>query len=648
MSVLVAILSSIVSLTIYIKYKAQAKKAEIDLMTTIRRQQGMTLKYIKQGDHYIYTLMEGQLLGKMGLTSAMVTGKNLHEFYSKQDADTIEQAYSKAWNGEITDYEAHLNGIDYFVTLSPVIKHGKVVEVIGSGVDISERKKSEKILHMSLALRRTLIDSLEIGMVVIDDDRKIIALNRKWCQLFKFEGPIQKIIGKDVFEQMAFFFENNEVEKKKLNDLLVNQKPAVDEVEHFENRIFKRSYFPFYMDGELKGHIWAIEDINERKAMERGIIETKEEAVKANKAKSEFLARMSHELRTPLNGILGFSQLLELEETLNAKQQQFVREILKGGRHLLTLINDSLDLSAIESGKIKLALDTVKIDEIINECIKLIAPLADKKGISIAFEQNGNHDWYVFADKIRLRQIFLNLLDNAIKYNRENGKVSIHWDKRDDILFVHMVDTGIGIPDSEQKSIFEPFYRSDHTQGEGIGMGLALVSQLIQVMGGKVGVESRIGEGSDFWISLPLVNAQVAIDRQLMEGERPALLQGHNFTILYIEDNLLNLQLVIEILGTIQGISLISAMTGSEGMELAAEWRPDLILLDLNLPDLHGYEVFDRIKANPAYEQTPIIALSANAMPEEINQALGKGFAEYICKPIEIPAFLTVLSKHLS
>jgi ribose transport system substrate-binding protein len=161
-------------------------------------------------------------------------------------------------------------------------------------------------------------------------------------------------------------------------------------------------------------------------------------------------------------------------------------------------------------------------------------------------------------------------------------------------------------------------------------------------------VESRIGEGSDFWISLPLVNAQVTIDQQLMEGERPALLQGDNFTILYIEDNLLNLQLVKEILGTIQGISLISAMTGSEGMELAAEWRPDLILLDLNLPDLHGYEVFDRIKANPAYEQTPIIALSANAMPEEINQALGKGFTEYICKPIDIMAFLTVLSKHLS
>jgi ribose transport system substrate-binding protein len=160
LSVLVAILSSIVTLTIFIKYKEQAKKAEIDLMNTIRRQQGMTLKYIKQGEHYIHTLMEGLLLGKMGLTSAMVTGKNLHEVYSKQDADTIELAYSKAWSGEITEYEAHLNGIDYFVILSPVFKHGKVIEVIGSGVDISERKKSEQILHKSLALRRTLIDSL--------------------------------------------------------------------------------------------------------------------------------------------------------------------------------------------------------------------------------------------------------------------------------------------------------------------------------------------------------------------------------------------------------------------------------------------------------------------------------------------------------
>ncbi|MFF2447152.1 ATP-binding protein [Neobacillus sp. NPDC058068] len=646
-SILIAMMASFATLLMLIKYRQYVKKAEFDLVDTIRRQQGMTLKYIKQGDHYIHTLMEGQLLEKMGLTPAMVTGKNLHQFYSKEDANRIEQAYSRAWNGEISDYEAQLNGVDYYVMLSPVKKKGKVVEVIGSGVDITARKRTEQIHEESLALKRALINSLEIGMVVTDCDMKIISINHRCCQLFRINMPIAEIVGKDLFELLHFYFQEHVEDQQEVNKIIANRQPVVNEMDRFGEQVFKRSYFPFYIDDELKGHIWALEDISERRAMERGIIETKEEAVKSNQAKSVFLSRMSHELRTPLNAILGFSQLLELEKTLTAKQRQFVDQIVRGGTHLLTLINDVLDLEAIEAGKMKMETETIRIDTVIDVCVRFISPLADSKGIRIVIEQTAADDCYVFADRFKLQQVFLNLLDNAIKYNRVKGTVAIHWDVKDGFLFVHVVDSGRGIPLSEQGQIFEPFYRSGHQQVEGTGIGLALVGQLIQLMGGTVAVESRMGVGSDFCISLPLVKAPGASRLRLLEKKAPVQLQDNEFTILYIEDNLSNMQLIQEILGTIPGIGFLSAATGAEGIELAFVQRPDLILLDINLPDLNGCEVFDRIKANPACEQTPIIALSANAIQDEIDRVLAKGFTEYICKPVDIPAFLSVVAKHL-
>ncbi|WP_423334765.1 ATP-binding protein [Neobacillus sp. 19] len=647
-SVMIALITSITALLVFYTLDERVKRVERDLRNTLRRQQGMTLKYIKQGSEYVHTLMEGQLLGRMGLTPDMAIGTNLHEFYSKKDCDAIEQAYSKAWNGEITAYEAHLNGIDYFVTLSPVFRDGRVIEVIGSGVDISERKRAEETLHESLALRRTLIDSLEIGMVVIDQKYKIMALNRTWCQLFHIEEPMQNIIGNDIFEQLHSFFYHNQAEQEKVKEILANAQPFVDEVDQFEQRVFKRSYFPFYMDDELKGHIWAIEDMTKQKLMEKGIIETKEEAVKANEAKSEFLSRMSHELRTPLNGILGFSQLMEGDETLTPKQQGFVREIVKGGTHLVTLINDILDISAIEAGKMKLTIAPIRIDGLINQCVQFVAPLAEKKGITVTIESTSHQERYVSADNIKLRQIILNLLDNAIKYNRENGTVLIRFEVKDGLLFVHIIDSGIGIPVTEQVKIFEPFYRINHVHEEGTGIGLPLVSRLIHSMGGNIGLQSDSGEGSDFWISLPLVDAPAVENEDSFPTVTEPQLEYTDFMILYIEDNLQNVQLVKEIFATIPGIHLISAMTGYEGMVLAMERKPDLILLDLNLPDLNGCDVFARIKANPACAQTPIIAVSANAMPNVIKQVRAKGFAEYISKPIDIPTLLSTIAKYIA
>jgi PAS domain S-box-containing protein len=620
------------------EYEEQLRKSQQNLMDTLQRQQGLTLKYSKLGDHFIHTLCEGGLLGNLGLSPSMLLGKTLYDVLPKEEADRKVQAYTKAWDGEITNYEANLNGTDYYVTLSPVFEDGKVKEVIASGVDITERKKAERILRSSEkrykqilsvmtegiflyganhkkvalnenaykmfgldkeafeeititnndipfidengnslavedypltitlqtresvlgrivgirgeekttwfslntkylepldlsdvpqvlvtmsditkqketeiklresnALRRTIIDSLPIGMIVIDNNRKIVALNRPCYELFNIDEPIKNVIGQSALNYYQSFYQNYEEEKKKVIEILSRNVPAVDEFEVYNNRIFRRSYFPFYMDHELKGHLWTFEDITERKAMEQGIIQAKEEAVKANLAKSEFLSNLSHELRTPLNSILGYSQLLEIKEPLSTRQKLFVQEILKGGRHLLNLINEVLDFSRIESGNLKIFKDMVNIGTVLNECINLVAPDASNKGIEITSEQSDCASQSVYVDHIRLKQIILNLLGNAIKYNKENGGIFIRCECRDDFLYVHIRDTGLGIPQEEQKRIFEPFYRLNHAHIEGAGIGLPLVKQMIGLMGGEVGVESEVGVGSDFWIRVPLV-----------------------------------------------------------------------------------------------------------------------------------------------
>lgn len=513
--------------------------------------------------------------------------------------------------------------------------------------EITKQKETEMKLIESNALRRTIIDSLPIGVIVTDTNLNIIALNWPCYELFRFKEPIKKIIGQSVLDYYPNIYHDSEEEKKRVNEILLRNQPAVDEIILTNNRLYQRNYFPFYMDNKLKGYLWTFEDITERKAMEKGIIQAKEEAEKANLAKSEFLSNMSHELRTPLNAILGFSQLLEFKGTLSDQQRMFVQEIVKGGKHLLNLINEVLDLSRIEAGKLKISTDTMKIGPVIEECVSFMRPTAGDKGIQITIDQPKCGDPYVYVDQTRLKQIILNLLANAIKYNKENGSIFIWCECREDLLYVHVRDTGIGIPLEAQENIFEPFYRLEHPHVEGTGIGLSLVKQLIQLMGGEAGVKSQKGEGSDFWISLPMVRASHSTLQRSFEQQEVLLSQNKKMTILYVEDHLSNLQLVSEIVKNVSGMTLLSARTGLDGLQIAKAQKVDLILLDLNLPDINGFEVLEKLKSNEETKNIPVIAVSANALKEDRNRALVKGFKEYITKPIDVSAFLSTISKHM-
>ncbi|MEH7378285.1 ATP-binding protein [Neobacillus drentensis] len=521
-----------------------------------------------------------------------------------------------------------------------------VPQVLVTMTDITKQKETEINLRESNALLRTIIDSIPIGIIVINTDRKIVTLNQPCHELFRVEEPIKGLIGQSADKYYLPFYKYCEEEREKVKRILANNMPVVDEVEMLNNQLIQRSYFPFYMDEELKGHLWVFEDITERKAMERGILRAKEDAVKANMAKSAFLANMSHELRTPLNAILGFSQLLEIQETLNEKESTFVREILKGGRHLLNLINEVLDLSRIESGILKLSVESIKIASVIDECINLVRPAADLKGITITKKVESENE-YVCADQVRLRQILLNLLDNAIKYNRENGEIIISSVNEGDFLTVHVRDKGLGIPPEAQEEIFEPFYRLENPFIEGTGIGLSLVKQLTILMGGKLGVESQIGVGSDFWMSLPRDQTNEADHPVSLEKIEMPLPEHKEYKILYIEDQLSNQLLVAEILKNVQGMKLLTARSGMEGLRAAANQKIDLILLDLHLPDMNGEEVFEKLKSNPQCTDIPVIALSANAMKEDIDRIIKMGFKEYITKPFDVPAFIKVIVKKL-
>ena len=411
-------------------------------------------------------------------------------------------------------------------------------------------------------------------------------------------------------------------------------------------------------DRRVQGVFAAARDVTERKHFEHALQETnvalqaaREAAEKANRAKSEFLSSMSHELRTPLNAVLGFAQLMASEvPPPPAHQQRSIDQILKGGWYLLRLINEILDLAMIESGKVTMSQESMSMTDVLQDCKGMIEPQATKRGIALTFPKFDNII-YVHADRTRVKQVMINLLSNAIKYNGSGGSVIVQCVvSGKGRIRISVKDTGAGLSPAQVDQLFQPFNRLGQQDGgeEGTGIGLVVTKQLVELMGGLIGVESAVGVGTVFWVELAAASApELALENidDVSLERRPAVARAlcDQPTLLYVEDNPANLALVEQLIARRGDVKLLTAIDGHLGIELARTYLPDAILMDINLPGISGYGALKILQEDPLTAHIPVLALSANAVPRDIEKGLEAGFFRYLTKPIRVREFMDAL-----
>lgn len=413
----------------------------------------------------------------------------------------------------------------------------------------------------------------------------------------------------------------------------------------------------FDLDNKVTGLRGIVQDINERKQTEQGLIVAKEEAERAkkdadqaNKSKSIFLSRMSHELRTPLNAILGFTQLLELETDLSAFQSEAISEIHIASDHLLDLINDVLDLSKIESGKAVLSIEPVKIENLFLECENLIAALAQKDEIQIQWINQIENQYFMYVDRIRIKQVLLNLLSNAVKYNRPQGSVEISTELRPDkMIRIKVTDTGFGIPLEQQKNLFTSFNRlgAEFSEIEGTGIGLVIAKRLIELMGGAIGFKSN-KKGTTFWIDTPFTLTKKTSLTQKDTSEDRAEFHdtiSSSFNILHIEGNSTHLRLIQQIMASRSLVNLVSTHDNEIALQLAIRNSPDLILVDVNSPAIKDLKLIQALKENKNTLNIHTIALGSGNLTESSEKQVRQDFDDYITNPINVRKLLKIVDR---
>jgi signal transduction histidine kinase/CheY-like chemotaxis protein len=410
---------------------------------------------------------------------------------------------------------------------------------------------------------------------------------------------------------------------------------------------------------EVFEHQQTEQELDVRNELLPRLNKARKESEAANRAKSDFLSSMNHELRTPLNAVLGYAKLLDLNPTepLSAKQKTAVDSISEGGQHLLDLINQILELSKIEAGKLELSIETLNPMIAVEECLVIARTMAEPCSITAENNALKKDIPFIRADLTRFKQLMLNLLSNSVKYNKDGGSVTVDAEATsNDMLRISISDTGAGIPEKEHDKVFEPFERfgMKSTEIEGTGIGLTISKQLVELMGGSTGFESEAGKGSTFWIELPIAEAgdHVLTSNNPIQdnktSELPLLNDGQITRILYVEDNEMNVELMKSIFDDMLDAELIIATTGEDGVELAKSQHPNLILMDIGLPGISGIEATNILKQTEDTRDIPIIVITAAAMKDEVERAKAVDFYAYLTKPIDIAKTLKVVQQALS
>ena len=522
--------------------------------------------------------------------------------------------------------------------------------------DISLKRKIEQAYREREAIFKSFFNNAGVAISVTDTEFHFYQFNQAWLDLVGFTD--QEVRRMTPFDLVSPW--QQEVFKSKLQQLGILQKGLVREQVELTRKDGEKRWVDFFvtplLDAEdrLTSYICITPDITSGKLAEAEMVKAKVEAEEANEAKSHFLACMSHELRTPLNAIIGFSQLLALKEgQLNSSQQSAVEQIMQAGNHLLDLINGILDLARIESGKVEVNTEPVQLKHLIEELVTLVTPLAEREEVTLETSLNSLGDKTVYFDRNLLKQVILNLMTNGVKYNRKGGTLRVALKPVDESEFeIQVSDTGIGISEEQTRYLFEPFNRlgAESTHIQGTGIGLTIVRHVLDLIGGTIRVTSTPGEGSCFMIRLPYTNeGKSHPDPSPEDGkdQEPTGTEPGRATILYIEDNPANEQLVRGVISQFTPHRLLTAARAEEGLSLALEHRPELILLDIGLEDTDGFQVKRQLEKNTATRNIPVIGLSAHALQEYHDRAVRAGFYAYLTKPLNIREFLATLKEAL-
>lgn len=538
---------------------------------------------------------------------------------------------------------------------------GQVTVMSGVNFDITEIKKVEAALRESEARQVRIIQASSDGIWEWYADRGGFHFSHRCWELLGYddlddvltEGEDRlKIWRRHIYPQDLAKFDSALVEHMAgrapfdVEYRLISVKGEVRWVRGRGRAVFNEKGQPIMMSGTNL-------DITEVKRAEERVLQAKEQAEKANRAKSEFLSSMSHELRTPLNAILGYTQLFEYDGNLKTQQIENVREIRKAGEHLLQLINDVLDLAKIESGNMTVSLESVLVSRLLDECFTLVQTQADARGIRLTASVSTFSNTYVIADHVRCKQALLNLLSNAVKYNRVGGEVEVTLVAQDEKkLRISVRDTGRGIPLQRQREVFQPFNRlsAENSNIEGSGVGLVITKQLVEMMHGKLDFASTENVGTTFWMDFPVAvewNVET-LPQSSKKDYSPAMLQvQRKCKVLYVEDNPSNIRLLQQIFARYPQLELDIAEEAFLGIYKARSNNPDLVILDINLPGMDGYEVLSVLKNDPSTSKVPVIGLSANAMPYDIERGRNAGFFDYLTKPVDINQLIDVFNKLL-